>query len=77
MIPLTVEEMLFVEEPIKCADGQMMNGREYLDDAIRVYNLNPCDYYTAHYLLCKVNNGENIDNLLEIIKGVWERIQKF
>ena len=72
MLP-TVEEMLN-SEPFETAAGHKMTGKEYLDQMIKAFDLNPCDYFTAHYLGLKLAKGEDSKDFIQKVKSFWNDI---
>lgn len=72
---MSVEQMLAITEPVKIQTGEKVTGKEYLNRFIHEFELNPCDYYTAFYLLKKMAFGEDIKESIKEIREFWNRIE--
>ncbi len=71
---LTVEDILNTDS-MKISNGETVSGKEYLDGAISAFGLNPCDYYTAYWLLVRIANGRKSEPILHEIKSFWEYME--
>ena len=71
---LTVEDILATKE-MKIASGEIVSGKQYLDDAITAFGLNRCDYYTAFKTLIWIAKGHNANTVTSDIKSFWQAIE--
>lgn len=55
----------------KITTGETLSINKYLDAAIDAFNLKPCDYYTAYYILRKVSEGKSPEEIRKEIYEFW------
>lgn len=75
-IEIQLSKLVSNNDEIEISNGKTIAFREYLGGAMEAFELKSCDYYTAYFILRKIAEGKNADEIGKQIKDFWESMEQ-